>query len=158
MVIGPHWIINAHWPQIGWDPQISSSGYLLDWTPTHTCRMLLGRREPTSRQNDQNTLKFGQKQHFYATILARRRQNGPRRHQTLRGAEIPRSWCFYMYVTTWWIYNFRAPKNPDFPQIFLVFPADIQLWISGFPLWGGWPGILLSVPKILLSGRWKSYL
>ena len=73
-----------------YDLQISSSGYLLDWTPTHTCRMLLGRREPTSRQNDQNTLKFGQKQHFYATILARRRQNGPRRHQTLKSGE-PRS-------------------------------------------------------------------
>ena len=29
----------------------------------------------------QNTLKFGQKHHFYATILARRRQNGLRRSQ-----------------------------------------------------------------------------
>ena len=41
----------------------------------HTCRMFLGRRKPTSlrqRQNDQNTLKFGQKYHFYTTILARR--------------------------------------------------------------------------------------
>ena len=52
--------------------------------------MFLGRWEPTSlrrRQNDQNTLKFGQKHHFYATILARRRQNGPRRRQTLKSGE-----------------------------------------------------------------------
>ena len=60
----------------------------------HTCRMFSGRREPTSlrrRQNDQkNTLKFGQKHHFYATILARGRQNGPKRRQTLKSGE-PRS-------------------------------------------------------------------
>ena len=46
--------------------------------------MYLGRRETTCQrrcQNDQNTLKFGQKYHFYATILARRHQNGPRRRQ-----------------------------------------------------------------------------
>ena len=54
-------------------------------------RMFSGRREPTllrRRQNDQNTLEFGQKHHFYATILARRRQNGPRRRQTLQSGEL----------------------------------------------------------------------
>ena len=54
--------------------------------------MFLG-RQPTSlrrHQNDQNTLKFGQKQQFYATILARRHQNGLRRRQTLKSVE-PRS-------------------------------------------------------------------
>ena len=34
--------------------------------------------------------KFGQKHHFFATILARRRQNGPRLRQTLKAGE-PRS-------------------------------------------------------------------
>ena len=56
----------------------------------HTCRMFLGRREPTSlrrHQNDQNTLKFSQKHHFYATNLARRHQNGQRRRQTLKSGE-----------------------------------------------------------------------
>ena len=59
----------------------------------HSCRIFLGRREPTSlrrRQSDQNTPNFGQKHHFYATILARRCQNGPRRRQTLKSGE-PRS-------------------------------------------------------------------
>ena len=59
----------------------------------HSCRIFLGRQEPTSlrrRQNDQNTLKYDQKHHFYATILARRRQIGPRRRQTLKYEE-PRS-------------------------------------------------------------------
>ena len=73
------------------DPQILV--FLQAWSRAHTCRMFLGRREPTSlrrRQNDQNTLKFDQKHHFYATILARRRQIGPRRRQTLKYEE-PRS-------------------------------------------------------------------
>ena len=53
--------------------------------------MFLGRREPTllrRRQNVQNTLEFGQKHHFYATIFARRRQNAPRRRQTLKSGEL----------------------------------------------------------------------
>ena len=56
----------------------------------HTCSIFL---EPTSLRrchNDQNTLKFGQKHHFYAKILTRLCQNGPRRHQTLKFWE-PRS-------------------------------------------------------------------
>ena len=59
----------------------------------HTCRMFLGRWEPTSlrqRQIDLNTLKVGQKHHFYTTVLARRRQNGPGRRETLKSGE-PRS-------------------------------------------------------------------
>ena len=40
------------------------------------------RREPTPlrrrRLDHQNNLKFGQKRHFYATILVRQRQNGLR--------------------------------------------------------------------------------
>ena len=69
-------------------------------TPNHTCRIFLRRREPTFSQatsNDQHTPKSHQKHHFYATIFARRRQNGPRRcqngsrrHQTQRQEE-PRS-------------------------------------------------------------------
>ena len=57
----------------------------------HGCRMLLRTWEPISlrrRQDDQNTLKFDQKQHFYATILARRRQIGPRRPQTLKAGLV----------------------------------------------------------------------
>ena len=42
--------------------------------------MFLGRQEPT--------LEFGQKHHFHATILARRRQNGPRQCQTLKYGEL----------------------------------------------------------------------
>ena len=37
---------------------------------------------------NKNTLKYDQKHHFYATILARRRQIGPRRRQTLKSEEL----------------------------------------------------------------------
>ena len=59
----------------------------------HTCRIFLRRQESTFFQalsNDQNTPKFHQKLHFYATIFGRRRQKGPRRRQTLKYEE-PRS-------------------------------------------------------------------
>ena len=49
-----------------------------------SCRIFLGQWEPTSlrrRQNDHSTLKFDQKHHVYATILARRRQ-------TLKSGEL----------------------------------------------------------------------
>ena len=83
--MGRTYLLKILWAMIAW--------LFLGDEPRHTCRMFLGRWEPTSlrrRQNDQNTLKFGQKHHFYATILARRRQNGPRRRQTLKSGE-PRS-------------------------------------------------------------------
>ena len=73
------------------EPTTSSSRPSIIGTATHTCRMFLGRQEPTSlrqRQNDQNTQKCGQKHHFHATILARRRQKGPRRRQTLKSFQL----------------------------------------------------------------------
>ena len=56
----------------------------LTYYVNHTCRIFLWQREPTFSQatsNDQHTPKFHQKHHFYATIFARQRLNGPRRRQ-----------------------------------------------------------------------------
>ena len=83
--MGRTYLLKILWAMIAW--------LFLGDEPRHTCRMFLGRWEPTSLRrchNDQNTLRIGQKHHFYATILARRCQNGPRRRQTLKSGE-PRS-------------------------------------------------------------------
>ena len=82
----------------------------------HGCRIFLGRQEPTylrRRQNDQNTLKIYQTHHFYATILARRRQ-------TLKSWE-PRSpdpgVCTGTYVKNYPL----IVLSPDFFRIFQNF-------------------------------------
>ena len=61
-------------------------------------------------QNDQSTLKFGQKHHLYAIIVARRHQNDPRRRQTLNSGEPRSPDQILVFIQVWLMHTLFFPR------------------------------------------------